>query len=98
MIQNTIFGLWLLVFGSIIATGMNIKPKTKDHSLKTATVFGLSPPKSLSDAGGGLCGLKENYQVSAFIEKFDDTQYSLWSLAVSLWFIGLECYEHLTND
>jgi hypothetical protein len=26
---------------------MNILPKTKDHSLKTATVFGLSPPQSL---------------------------------------------------
>ena len=41
------FGLWLLVFRSIIARGMNIIPKIKDHSLKTATVFGLSPPKSL---------------------------------------------------
>ena len=28
-------------FRSIIATGMNIIPQTKDHSLKTATVFSL---------------------------------------------------------
>jgi len=34
------FGRWLLVFGSIIAMIMNIIPKTKVHSLKTATVFG----------------------------------------------------------
>ncbi len=34
-------------FRLIIAMIMNIIPQTKDHSLKTAIVFGLSPPKSL---------------------------------------------------
>jgi hypothetical protein len=35
MEEKTVFGLWLLVFGSIIAMRMNIIPKTKDHKLKT---------------------------------------------------------------
>ena len=35
------FGFWRLVIGPIIATGMNIQPKTKDHKLKTGIVFGL---------------------------------------------------------
>ena len=37
----TVFGLWQLVFGLIISTGMNILPKTKDQQLKTLIVFGL---------------------------------------------------------
>ncbi|MFN7538800.1 MAG: hypothetical protein ACK5RQ_01995 [Bacteroidota bacterium] len=39
-----VFGLWQLVFGSIISTGMNILPKTKDYTLKTGTVF---PPQKI---------------------------------------------------
>ncbi|MFN7273749.1 MAG: hypothetical protein ACK5VF_01565, partial [Bacteroidota bacterium] len=36
-----VFGLWQLVFGSIFSRGMNIPPKTKDHTLKTGKVIVL---------------------------------------------------------
>ena len=41
-----------------------------------------------------LCSLNEYHPV--LCKSFLGT--GLWSLAVSLWFDGLECYEHLTKD
>jgi len=47
--NKTVFCLWLLVFGLILSTEMNIIPKTKDLSLKTVAVFFSAG----SSAGGG---------------------------------------------
>jgi hypothetical protein len=55
-----VISLWQLVFGSIISTGMNIPPKTKDRTLKTETVFGFFL-RNVLRRRRRLCGLKGDH-------------------------------------
>jgi hypothetical protein len=57
---SLVFGLWQLVFGSIFSTGMNIPPKTKDHTLKNGTVFGFFL-RNVLRRGRRRCGLKGDH-------------------------------------
>ena len=69
-----------------------------DTTLKLHTHTGFYLLRKVFRQRRRLCGLKENYQVSAFIEKFDDTQYSLWSLATCLWLDYRNGNEYHTKD
>ena len=83
-----------------MSVGLSVKEKNIFKLALTLTLA-FSPPKSLSDAGGGLCGLNVKYffNYQSQIKGCEDTVtvFRLWSLVFGMFVIPVSIIEPKTN-